>query len=306
MTVKPLNKHDIDDVWNMDNDSGFYISQWEEDMDENNDYSWGIYDDDNKLIGYCSIGYADDVVSTIENHPLYSTDAYLLSDVYIKPEYRHNGLGLRMITEVIRQRFERESVQPVFLEVMYDKLKDFYSKAGFESINNTECMIYIPENHSKERETTTMNKNTYTPILSNPKHGWATLKLPTKNNKISFEQQVSYTTDVMLDALNAVLNYLTDGIAVVKFDAEGEDDIIVVLDLCDCKVIYGDDKFLISDISGKEFCDNIMHCYQCDKETWIRFAIPEENAALRAEEKAFHYLETCIKLQLQNLDKKGV
>lgn len=142
--VKPLNIKDIDEIRKMDNLSGFNVAQWAEDMDENNNYSWGIYNND-ILMGYCTIGYADDVYYIIEQHPLYSCDDYLLSDVYMKPEYRHKNFGLKLITETIQQRFALESKQPVFLEVMYDDLKNFYAKAGFTTIDDTDCMIYIPE-----------------------------------------------------------------------------------------------------------------------------------------------------------------
>lgn len=144
ITVKPLNIKDIDEIRKMDNMSGFAVAQWSDYMDDDNDYSFGIYDND-ILMGYCTIGYADDVYYVIEQHPLYNSDDYLLSDVYMKPEYRHKGFGLQLITETIKQRFALESKQPVFLEVMYDELKNFYNKAGFTVINDTECMIYIPE-----------------------------------------------------------------------------------------------------------------------------------------------------------------
>ena len=64
ITVKPLNIKDINEIRKMDNMSGFNVAQWVEEMDENNDYSWGIYDD-NILMGYCTIGYADDVYHVI-------------------------------------------------------------------------------------------------------------------------------------------------------------------------------------------------------------------------------------------------
>ena len=63
----------------------------------------------------------------------------------MKPEYRHENFGLKLITETIQKRFALELKQPVFLEVMYDELKNFYAKAGFTTIDDTECMIYIPE-----------------------------------------------------------------------------------------------------------------------------------------------------------------
>ena len=135
------------DVIKIDNESGNNVHQWVKDIEKNdNDYSWGIYIND-ALIGYCTIGYADDVCSVIENHPLHKDEAYLLSDVYIKPEYRHNGYGLKLIIDTIQGRFEKEEKHPVFLQVFYDDLKLFYKKAGFEWIPDDDdysCMVFDP------------------------------------------------------------------------------------------------------------------------------------------------------------------
>ena len=146
--VRPFVKADLDDVIKMDEESGYYVQQWVEDIeiDENNDYSWGIYIN-NILAGYCTIGYADDVCPVIENHPLHGDESYLLSDVYMKPEYRHHGYGVKLITETIRGRFKKEEKLPVFLLVFYDKLKYFYGKAGFEWIPDDKdysCMVFNP------------------------------------------------------------------------------------------------------------------------------------------------------------------
>ena len=131
------------------------------------------------------------------------------------------------------------------------------------------------QNH--ERKISIMTK----PILSNPRYGWATLTLPTtKITEPPFLANISYVTDVMLDALTACMNYLNDGIAVVKFNAEENGDIIVLIDTCDCKVLYNDDKLLDISLSGQEFCKNILDCYASDKDTWMRFGTmdvtPEE------------------------------
>ena len=143
--VKPLSAVDAQEIVRMDDMSGFYVSQWLEEMDEDNDYSWGIYVN-HVLAGYCTIGYADDVPSVIEKHPNYSSESYLLSDVFIKPEYRHNGYGLKMITETILGRWKVEETNLVFLEIIYDNLKNFYGKAGFELLSDGVCMVFLPKN----------------------------------------------------------------------------------------------------------------------------------------------------------------
>lgn len=67
--VRPFRYTDLKDVLKMDDESGNYVSQWVKDLegedDNYNDYSWGIYID-NELAGYCTIGYADDVCPVIE------------------------------------------------------------------------------------------------------------------------------------------------------------------------------------------------------------------------------------------------
>lgn len=150
ITVRPFRYDDLADVIEMDAESGNCVQQWVKDLepDEDNDYSWGIYNG-NILMGYCTIGYADDVCSTIENHPLHAEESYLLSDVYMKPDYRHQGYGLKLITETIKGRFAKEETLPVFLQAFYDDLKYFYGKAGFECIldeNDYSCMVYDPNN----------------------------------------------------------------------------------------------------------------------------------------------------------------
>lgn len=79
------------------------------------------------------------------------------------------------------------------------------------------------------------------PILSDPRHGWATLTLPTENDEQPFITSISYVTDVMFNALTACINYLDNEIAAVKFNAEENGDIIILIDTCDCKVIYETD-----------------------------------------------------------------
>mgnify|MGYP004434668429 CR=1 FL=1 len=149
--VRPFTYADLKDVIQMDDESGNYVTQWVENLEyeDDNNYSWGIYVD-NILAGYCTIGYADDVCSVIKNHSLHSNESYLLSDVYVKPDYRHQGYGLQLITETLKGRFAKEETRPVFLQAFYNALKYFYNKAGFEYIpneNDYTCMIYNPDKH---------------------------------------------------------------------------------------------------------------------------------------------------------------
>lgn len=141
--VKPLSAVDAQEIIKMDDMSGFYVSKWSDEMDKDNNYSWGIYVN-HILAGYCTIGYTNDIFPVIENHPDYSSESYWLSNVFIKPEYRHEGYGLQMITGAIWGRWKLEKTAPVFLAM--SKLQDFYGKAGFELFSGDVCMVLLPDN----------------------------------------------------------------------------------------------------------------------------------------------------------------
>lgn len=127
--VKPLSEEHRLEVEAMDDMSGNYVSQW---LEDNEDYAWGLFAEE-KLVGYCSIGYADDCGEQIEGYPGYTSDSLLLSDVFVLPEYRGQGFGSFMVNEAVKLRTE-EDKQFVFLTVMYDRLSHFYEKIGFSFI----------------------------------------------------------------------------------------------------------------------------------------------------------------------------
>lgn len=137
------------------------------------------------------------------------------------------------------------------------------------------------------------------PILSDPRHGWATLTLPTENDEQPFITSISYVTDVMFDALTACVNYLDDGIAAVKFNAEENGDIIILIDTCDCKVIYENNKILNINLSGNDFCKNILDCYASDRDTWMQFATMDDNPEVAdIQRQTFQKLETMIRTSM--------
>lgn len=137
------------------------------------------------------------------------------------------------------------------------------------------------------------------PILSDPRHGWATLTLPTENNEQPFITSISYVTDIMFDALSACINYLNDGIAAVKFNAEENGDIIILIDTCDCKVIYENNKILNINLSGNDFCKNILDCYASDRDTWMQFATMDDNPEVAdIQRQTFQKLETMIRTSM--------
>ena len=136
-TVNLLSIKDLQSVRSMDASSGFQVEQW---LEDNSEYAWGIFKNGtDELIGYCTIGYADDVGDTIERHPEHTNDSLLLSDVYIDPQFRNKGYGIKLIREVIHNRWELDGDRnTVYLIAMYDKLKYFYEKIGFKPINDSE------------------------------------------------------------------------------------------------------------------------------------------------------------------------
>lgn len=137
------------------------------------------------------------------------------------------------------------------------------------------------------------------PILSDPHHGWATLTLPTENDEQPFITSISYVTDVMFDALTACVNYLDDGIAAVKFNAEENGDIIILIDTCDCKVIYENNKILNINLSGNDFCKNILDCYASDRDTWMQFGTMDDNPEVAdMQRQTFQKLETMIRTSM--------
>lgn len=128
--IRSLNEKDREQVEILDELSGNYLSQWL----DGEGYAWGIFIG-KELIGYCSIGYADDVCSVIENYEGYTCDSLLLSDVYIKKEYRRQGYALKLIDKAIRERTKLEK-ELVFLTLLYDNLSYLYKQVKFKSINN--------------------------------------------------------------------------------------------------------------------------------------------------------------------------
>lgn len=137
------------------------------------------------------------------------------------------------------------------------------------------------------------------PILSDPRHGWATLTLPTENDKQPFITSISYVTDVMFNALTACINYLDNEIAAVKFNAEENGDIIILIDTCDCKVIYENNKILNINLSGNDFCKNILDCYASDRNTWMQFGTMDDNPEVAdIQRQTFQKLETIIRTSM--------
>lgn len=147
LIVKPLRTVDMAKIIQLDQLSGFSVWQWVNSTDARNDESWGAYLAD-QLIGYCTIGYADDQCPVMKDHELWSEDSYQLSDVFIVQEYRNNGYGSKLVRGAIKGRYLSEGVRPVFLQPIDERVMRFYQTIGFSKIENYmdyDTMVLKPE-----------------------------------------------------------------------------------------------------------------------------------------------------------------
>ena len=87
--------------------------------DYTQDYAYGIFLDD-ELIGYCTIGGADEIDCA-------GCDDELLGDVYIKEEYQGNGYGSKLVAYALSKHPEHD----IYADILYDDLEYFYKQFGF-------------------------------------------------------------------------------------------------------------------------------------------------------------------------------
>ena len=125
--VRNVNKNDIKQTEYLDELSGNNVSEWLECEDS----GYGIFND-NKLIGYCTLNYADDCDDIIEKHPNWTNDSRLLSNVYILKEYRNQGIGKLLINTALKEADDNS----VFLTVLCPELCEYYKYFGFIEIGN--------------------------------------------------------------------------------------------------------------------------------------------------------------------------
>lgn len=147
--VRPLTEKDAEETGKLDDLSGFELKNWVADTGPEDDpFAWGLFLD-GRLVGYCSIGGADDVCDSIDRNPLHTSNSLLLSDVYLVPDCRHQDLGSRMVKEAIEKRWELDgSREAVFLICIHDRVRSVYEKIGFVSIPSKPwdgAMVLIPD-----------------------------------------------------------------------------------------------------------------------------------------------------------------
>lgn len=143
LEIRSLFSCDADQVRTMDEASGFCLEQWLDD----DEYSWGILYQ-NKLIGYCSVGGADDVGKDITDDPDYNSyDSLLLSDVYVDPEYRHQGVGTYMLSKVL-SKVQSECITVYCCPSSYD-LENFYEGVGFVLTDTSDSLCITMKRRPK-------------------------------------------------------------------------------------------------------------------------------------------------------------
>lgn len=120
-TVRPLEMKDAAQIKEIDSEGEFEIFGFIEDMleEDKQDYAYGIFLNDS-LIGYCTIGGADEIDNA-------ECDDELLGDVYIRENYRGQGYGKQLIEYVLSQHSEHN----IYADILHDELEHFYKPFGF-------------------------------------------------------------------------------------------------------------------------------------------------------------------------------
>lgn len=112
---------DAAQIKEIDSEGEFEIFEFIEDMleEDKQDYAYGIFLNDS-LIGYCTIGGADEIDNA-------ECDDELLGDVYIRENYRGQGYGKQLVEYVLSQHSEHS----IYADILYDELEHFYEPFGF-------------------------------------------------------------------------------------------------------------------------------------------------------------------------------
>ena len=120
-TVRPLEMKDTAQIREIDSEGEFEIFGFIEDILKENkqDYAYGIFLND-FLIGYCTIGGADEIDNA-------ECSDELLGDVYIRENYRGQGYGKQLIKYVLSQHSEHD----IYADILHDELEHFYIPFGF-------------------------------------------------------------------------------------------------------------------------------------------------------------------------------
>lgn len=102
--------------------------------------AFGIFYED-KLLGALSLGYADVYHQELCDHPDYHRNAYLLSDLFVREEFRRKGVGHKLAKESIDLIREREGNLPIFAMVINDDLIQFFIELGFKVVDGYDGFV---------------------------------------------------------------------------------------------------------------------------------------------------------------------
>jgi len=137
MDILPLKKANLDSIRELDALSSFCVAEWIEGLDdaEESETCFGVFSND-ELIGYCVLGSASDI-DEAKKSAAYNPESRLLSDVFVRKEFRNKGVATVIIDHVLNLSYE----DSVFLAVMHDGLFSFYERFGFERVPGTENLM---------------------------------------------------------------------------------------------------------------------------------------------------------------------
>lgn len=134
--VRALEELDAEQVSKLDKESYSHLLDY---LDSEN-YVWGIFNETNELIGYCTIGGAEDSTTGYLYYPFWTKDSLILSDVFVSSKYRSKGYAIRMLNETLK--LANPNQYTVFLTVLDDRLRRLYEKVGFKYIEDG-CMVLL-------------------------------------------------------------------------------------------------------------------------------------------------------------------
>ena len=137
--VRPFRKGEEKDILELDKMSGNCVAKQfiddSQDKDFVNDYSWGIFEEEShRCLGYCTIGIYDDVEEILPH----ISEAYCLSDVYIRDDEQGKGYGSILVKQAIQKKIAMEEELPVVLDVLDKDLFHFYDRLGFKPVSDDE------------------------------------------------------------------------------------------------------------------------------------------------------------------------
>lgn len=122
--VRALTEEDVKQVAGLDELSGNSVA----DMLDCEEYAWGVFAGQ-ELIGYCTIGGAEEY----DDYAEYKFGDLLLSDVFVKEEFRSKGVASALVEEVLSRCVAHN--EKVFITILDDNLAEFYKKLGFVTID---------------------------------------------------------------------------------------------------------------------------------------------------------------------------